>query len=357
MPRENVMLKGYTAWKPSSPRVRKLIRDTRDVLAEFQADLPLTMRQIYYRLVATNKIGKTFNDYQYMDHNLTRARRAGYISWRDIRDDTIATVEPGYGWYAAEQFIHAHRPNADAYYERLLNDQEHYIEVFCESAGMVHQLAQVARPKGILVTGSGGFDSVTNKWEFVERIRKESAERPVVILHLGDADLDGETIFDALKLEVYVIRAQEADLQEHWDALEDAGYPPDQLKRARKDALDPRCSEWMSLFEEVDDAWLYDVHFVRVAVTEEQIAQYGLPWAVRKPGKGGRTGRKPKKEAHRREVQLEAMTPGQIREALETAIDEWWRFTVEEETEQRVEREREKIRRWLRKFWLSENDG
>lgn len=339
------LAKGFQTWKitgKASRHVRRLLADIDDVLEEYRADLPLTVRQVFYRLVADKGFDKA--KYAYLDNNLSLARRAGYVDWRILRDDSRSVIEADKGWSSAEWFIKAHRPNPDRFTKRLLDNQPYYIEVHCEAAGMIHQLASVVNKKGINVLASGGQGSVTQKWDFYQRIRAISAERPVVILHLGDRDLAGETIFEILRDELLIVRAQETDDEHHWQELVETGWGSDLIAKARKDRHDPKFEDWIATFDERDvcDPWSNPIYFVRVAVTDQQIDDHHLTW---KPPKDAKSKEPP------RQVQLEAMTPDQIRAALREAVDEWWDEDAEVATQAIIKQERKKIVAWVDESW------
>jgi hypothetical protein len=98
---------------------------------------------------------------------------------------------------------------------------------------MVPQLARIARPFGIEVCSSGGFDSLTDK----HRIGQLWADSAVTVLHIGDHDPSSVHVFSSLAEDI----------------------------------------------EEFAAAYGGDVEFVRVAVTPEQAALYNLPSAPPKP--------------------------------------------------------------------------
>ena len=56
--------------------------------------LPLTVRQIFYRLVGAHGYDKTEQAYARLGEHLNRARRAGLIEFDAIRDDGITFAEP-----------------------------------------------------------------------------------------------------------------------------------------------------------------------------------------------------------------------------------------------------------------------
>jgi hypothetical protein len=196
------------------------------VLATYHDQLPLTVRQIFYILVAQLVIEKTKGEYGQLAYLLRRARRARVIPFEHIHDQgtTLPTSLVGYddaddlAWEIQWQV-------EDFHLDRML-EQERILVLWCEAAGMLAQLRRVAEPYGVHVIAGGGFDSLSDKWQFAQLVRK--TRRPVRVLHIGDLDFHGEAIFDVLAQDVQAFD----------------GYK--------------------------------NVDFVRLAVTEQQVAELGL---------------------------------------------------------------------------------
>lgn len=135
---------------------------------------------------------------------------------------------------------------------------------------MLPQLFHVAEPFSVPVYSSGGFDSLTAKKRLADRICEIG--KPAVILHLGDFDPSGVSIFDSVAQDV-------------------------------------------TAFVEADRPWgTISVAFERFALTAGQVRAYDLPTAPPKPGdsrsrtwEGGT-------------CQLEALPPDVIADILRNAI-------------------------------------
>jgi hypothetical protein len=281
------------AWSPSVDSLA-LVGAVREVLAEYEEQLPLTLRQVFYRLVASRGYEKTEQAYSRLGETLNRARRAGYIPFESIRDDGVQAIRPQ-TFGSPEEFVDWARENADVFNLDRQHGQPQYLEVWVEAAGMVRMVADVALQYGVPVYSAGGFDSTTGKREaalrFLQRDEDaEDGELPTVVLHLGDYDASGVSLFVA--------------------AAED-----------------------VTAF--VDDLAGIEPEFVRVAVTEEQIDEYGLPSAP------------PKKNDKRsvftdtKTVQCESFAPDQLQEIVREAIVERldadvFERTLAQEREQRA---------------------
>jgi hypothetical protein len=272
------------------------------ILDEYSSELPLTARQIFYRLVGKYGYPKTEGAYESLTNFLVRARRCRMIPFDSIRDDGASVLQDKF--YNGEEDFYGHiQDQAKAYKRDKLANQGRDIRVYVESAGMMPQLERVARRYSVPVYSCSGFDSLTAKYDLAEAVAKAHTYRgrETVILHLGDMDPSGETIFDAISEDVYGFL--EVDVPH---------------KRPEDVAM-----------------------FQRVALTEELVQLHDLPTDPAKEsshsaGWGGR-----------RACQLEALAPDVLARVLTTAIEEHLDLdTLEADREAEVE-ERRKIAKAL----------
>ncbi len=180
--------------------------------------------------------------------------------------------------YSGEEAFYTEIRKLGERYERdKLATQEKDIRVYCEAAGMMPQLRRVTRGYSVPVYSCSGFDSLTAKYDLADDISDAYAHRgrKTVILHLGDHDPSGETIFDAISEDVYAFL--EVDTE---------GVRPSDV----------------AIFE-------------RVALTEEQIAEYNLPTDPAKESSHSAGW------GSRRACQLEALEPNVLAQTLAEAIE------------------------------------
>jgi len=188
------------SWKPQA-KTEALLAQVERVLLEYVSYLPLTCRQIFYRLVGAHRYDKTEQAYDRLCEALNKARRAHLIPFEHIRDDDAplpemldvedeAEVVGNLRWNARH-----FRLDRQAY-----NVPRPFVAVLCEAKGMVPQLERIARPFSVPVLGSGGFDSTTFKHGLAERAAE--MERPLEVLHIGDHDPSGVHVFSNLAEDV-----------------------------------------------------------------------------------------------------------------------------------------------------------
>jgi len=188
--------RGNAPWHPK-PDTLVLIGQVSDVLDEYRVHWPLTLRQVFYRLVGAYDYAKTDRAYKQLGEHLNRARRAGMIPWSAIRDDGLTAVQPDLypPWRAF--LTGAFDPAlADAWTPDPWTTQPHRVELWCEAAGMTPMLARAAPT--VPVYSGGGFSSVTALRDAAMRI----STRPTVVLHVGDHDPSGVHIFRSMAEDV-----------------------------------------------------------------------------------------------------------------------------------------------------------
>lgn len=235
--KERTRPRGYIeTYRPSSKTV-ELLEDVEAVLAEYQDYWPLTARQIFYRLVGAFDYPKTENFYGNLSHHAANARRGRRIPFQAIRDDGVTTIALDH--FDDEDHFHRHyREAAENFKLNKLDSQLRHVEVHCEASGMLPQLARVAERYSIRCFSSSGFDSLTAKKALADRIC--DIGKPAIILHLGDFDPSGVSIFNTM-------------------------------------------AEDVAAFVKADRPWpAVTARFRRVALTELQIARYKLPTAPAK---------------------------------------------------------------------------
>lgn len=189
--------RGFAPWAPSDESLA-LVDQIEGVLNEYRVHLPLTMRQVFYRLVGSQDYAKTERDYKRLLEVANRARRAHLLRFADIRDDGV-TIEKPYCFTSLEAARDNLVDHAEAYNRDRQEGQEQRLMVFCEAGGMVPQLVRVCRPYSIPVQSAGGFDSSTAKHALAQQLAKDGS---TLILHIGDHDPSGVHIFSSLAEDV-----------------------------------------------------------------------------------------------------------------------------------------------------------
>src|SRR5215472_2347408 len=99
--------RGFAPWSPR-PETLVLLASVQAVLDEYTEHLPLTCRQVFYRLVGAHGYDKTETSYSRLCEVVSRARRARLIPFSSIRDDGVTRLDPD-GWTDTSDFFDAYR--------------------------------------------------------------------------------------------------------------------------------------------------------------------------------------------------------------------------------------------------------
>ena len=190
-------VRGFAPWRPQRKTVA-VLDDVQAVLTEYASYWPLTIRQVFYRMVGTVDYDKTETAYARLCETINRGRRAGLIDFDAFRDDGVKRLAPN-SWTGPEQFRKTFAAEAARFRLDRQDGQPVKLWVLCEAAGMAPMLAKVAATYGVPVLSSGGFDSLTAKRDLADALA--NAERAEV-LHIGDHDPSGVHVFSSLSEDV-----------------------------------------------------------------------------------------------------------------------------------------------------------
>jgi hypothetical protein len=192
-------VRGMAPWTPRS-KTRVLLESVHEILVQYVEQLPLTLRQVFYRLVAAYAYEKTENAYESLGETLNRARRAQVVPFDAIRDDGATALWPR-EFLSPEDFWQMLNEQVEDFTLSAQDGQAQYLELWVEAAGMAPMAFNAVNPKyGVPVFSSGGFDLTTIKYEAARRFLER--DRPTVVVHVGDYDPSGISLFEAAREDV-----------------------------------------------------------------------------------------------------------------------------------------------------------
>jgi hypothetical protein len=244
--------------------IQRLERELYELLERIR---PATVRQVFYRMVVAELIGKTESEY----HNtvsrlLVRMRRRGDLPFHWISDNTRWMRKPN-SYSSMEQAL---KDTAQAYRRSLWDEQNVYVEIWTEKDALAGVLMEETAPWDVPLMVSRGFSSITYLYEAAANIQ-EIGKR-AYLYYFGDHDPSGR----------HIDRSMERRLHE---------FAPDA-----------------------------EIHFERVAIKEEQIAAWNLP--TRPTKRKSKTGRA---NTHAKNfvgdsVEVDAIEPAQLRQMVSDCI-------------------------------------
>ncbi len=287
-----VMERTQTDWESVVNRVQSIIDE--------YAGMRLTLRQIYYRLVAAQRIRNVLSQYKGLSRVLVAARWDGRIDPSDIEDRTRGRHEA----YGVDRSALRHFRLYWDYVKNMDNSytmprwwgQDRYVEVWLEKEALASLFSQVTDEEGIDLMPCRGYPSFTFLHEAARHL-EDLSERQITILYFGDFDPSGQDI------ERYVE-----------ETLSDMGIP--------------------------------DIDFQRIAITRNQIDEYEIPPAPAKTTDSRLEGFVAR-HGVAWQVELDAIEPRRLQTIIREAILPHWDPLAGERREEELGRRRGHIRGWL----------
>jgi hypothetical protein len=165
---------------------RELIEAAQAALA---AESPMTVRQLFYRLVSTQALENTRADYVKLSRVLTRAREDEEIDFADIVDRSRPEYEPN----VFEDLQGYLKVVGKSFRRDLWQDQPYHVEVWVEKDAIIGSIEDLAVGElGVMVRVGRGFMSATRCHEIAQRFA--SITKPIRVFYAGDFDPSGVCI-------------------------------------------------------------------------------------------------------------------------------------------------------------------
>ena len=221
---------------------------------------PMTVRQVFYRLVSLRVIDKTEAEYLTIIRLLGVLRRAGEIPYSWIADATRWMRKPR--TYSSLQSMLER--TVETYRQALWDDQDVYVEVWLEKDALAGVLLDVTAKWDVPLMVTRGYPSLSFLHTAAEQIREE--DRPCYLYYFGDLDPSG----------LDIARRVERDIR---------SFCPD-----------------------------VEIHFERVAVTREQVEGLNLP--TRPTKKSDTRSKRFKGES----VEVDAIPPATLRQMASDCV-------------------------------------
>ena len=209
----------------------ELIDKINRVVADYSRQgFSLTLRQVYYQMVARAIIPNNERSYKNLGSLINDARLSGLIDWNAIEDRT-RNLRGNSHWATPGSII---RSAAYSYHLDHWRDQESYVEVWVEKDALIGIVGQVCEDLDVNHFSCRGYVSQSEMWTAAKRLKEVSDRgQHIVLLHLGDHDPSGKDmsrdITDRLELfGVYDLEFHRLAL--NMDQIEEFNPPPNPAK-------------------------------------------------------------------------------------------------------------------------------
>jgi hypothetical protein len=286
---------------PTKPprRTKREIEALKGTIQEVvESDKPMTVRQVFYRLVAAGVIGKTENEYQQtVCRFLGLMRRSGELPFEWVADNTRWMRKPR-TYRSLDAFLNL---TSQTYRRALWHDQDVYVELWLEKDALSGVLFDVTAEWDIPLMVTRGYPSITFLHAAAEAIA--DVGKPCHLYYFGDHDPSG----------VDIPRKVETDLRRFAPHAE--------------------------------------IHFSRVAVTAEQITELQLPTRPTKKSDSRSRG------FDGESVEVDAIPPQTLREMATSCITRHVDWDVLSKTERIEDAEKETLRSVIDALSDDDNQG
>jgi hypothetical protein len=160
-----------------------------DIINEYTAQgYTLTVRQLYYQLVARAYMENTEKNYTDISKIVTKYRMAGLIDWSVIEDRGRVPHVTYYANSVSERLQDA----LDIFEVDRQLKQDSHIEVWCEKDALTGILEPVTEYYHVPLLVNKGFASATAIYQGAERFKRAIREgQDCVLIYLGDHDPSG----------------------------------------------------------------------------------------------------------------------------------------------------------------------
>lgn len=165
-----------------------LIELVNSVIDEYAAQgYELTLRQVYYQLVARGYIPNNERSYKNLGNLINDGRLAGLIDWYAIVDRT-RNIKRNVHWEDPQSVIES------AKYSYMLDRWQHqpnYVEVWVEKDALIGIVSQICRKLDVPHFSCRGYTSQSEMWAAAQRFINQDHRESRTIIHLGDHDPSG----------------------------------------------------------------------------------------------------------------------------------------------------------------------
>lgn len=179
-----------------------IVGKVNEILNEYASRM--TLRQIYYRLVAGQVIENKLSAYTSLSAMLVKARKRGDVDYRRI-EDRVRRVDGGDGYFSdphayIRTIIRRMRRDAENYElnRTMWTTQPKYVEVWVEKDALSGVIYDAIRDYKLPLAVARGYSSFSFLMDAVERFG-EHQDKTLKILYFGDFDPSGEDMVRDLR--------------------------------------------------------------------------------------------------------------------------------------------------------------
>jgi len=272
------MRQKFIDWSPRGESLA-LVERAITICQDYQRQgYDLTLRQLYYQLVAQAVILNNFQSYKRLGTLVDQARLAGLLDWSFIVDRTRNAYRTDGADESPESALAA---CASAYERALWEDQPNHVEVWIEKEALAGIAQRAAQDVRCIYFSCRGYVSQSEMYAAGRRFSAYGREgKNNYVIHLGDHDPSGidmtRDIQDRLQMFAGSYAPEVRRIALNMDQINQFNPPPNFAK-----ITDSRFAEYQARFG--DDSWELDAldpsTLVNLITTEVRGLVDPIAWA------------------------------------------------------------------------------
>lgn len=232
----------------------EMIQEVTGIIGEYTTRL--TVRQVYYRLVAKHLIENKVSQYQRVVKVLRDARISGEIPFRAIEDRTRSFLGGDRSYSNEDDYfnnwLYTFRTIHEDYELPRWYNQEEYVEVWIEKQALAGVFDQITQRKNVVLAPCRGYPSITYLYEAAQRLKR--IDKDLTILYFGDFDPSGVDIFRSIEAnmrKIFGVSAEFKKIAITPEQIEKYDIPPMPTKTS-----DPRSANYIAEYGDVSSVEL-----------------------------------------------------------------------------------------------------
>jgi len=171
-----------------------IVEEAKKILRQY--NVTMTLRQLYYRLVAKLILANTMNNYKALSKWMVKARERGDINEAYIEDRVRQTFGGDSGYESPDGFIKSYedwfRGCWDNFAYNMWTTQPQALELWVEKDALSRLVSEEGDKFNVVTCPSRGYSSYSYVRKGVRRINRHG--KHVKVLYLGDFDPSGMDI-------------------------------------------------------------------------------------------------------------------------------------------------------------------
>jgi hypothetical protein len=168
----------------------KVVELVNEILSQYT--MPLTLRQVFYRLIANYNYPNTNSAYSQLSKQLVEARERGDIDETKIEDRSREFLGGDQGFDRLEEFldyqINEFLSSPKYYYRKMWTEQPKFVIVWVEKDALSRIISSIAEKYNVITAPSRGYASYTYIKQAIENL---PVDKDIIILHFADHDPSG----------------------------------------------------------------------------------------------------------------------------------------------------------------------